>query len=90
MQGWVISKRARHESVSRNMIRAMAEQMYATVSDSRDEEFPPPQQLHLQKDAREFTEKLAKFVTFSSQIFVRRELNACPKLPPGLFGGWNK
>ena len=37
----------------------------------------------LQKDAREFTEKLAKFVTFSLRIFVRKELNACPKLPPG-------
>ena len=47
------------------------------------ESFPPPQQLHLQKDAREFTEKLAKFVTFSSRIFERKELNACPKLPPG-------
>ena len=58
------------------MIMAMAKQMYATVSDSRDEEFagecwltksfPPPQQLHLQKDTGEFTERLAKFVTFSS------------------------
>ena len=36
--------------------------------------FPPLQ--HLQKDAREFTEKLAKFVTFSSRIFEREELNA--------------
>ena len=39
MRGWVISKRARHERVSRKMIRAMAKQMYTTVSDSRDEEF---------------------------------------------------
>ena len=39
MQGWVISKRARHERVSRKMIRAMEKQMYATVSVSRDEEF---------------------------------------------------
>ena len=61
--------------------------MFATVSDSRDEEFPPPQQLDLQKDARDFTENLEKFVTFSSRIFVRRELNTCPKLPPGLLGG---
>ena len=58
--------------------------------------FPPPQQLHLQKttiaqkDAREFIEKLAKFVTFSSQIFERNELNACPKLPPGLLSDWEK
>ena len=29
-----------------------------------------------QRDARGFTEKLAKFVTFSSRIFVRKELNA--------------
>ena len=58
------------------MIRAMAKQMYATMSDSRDEEFPLLQQLHLQKDAREFTEKLAKFVTISCRIFVRKELNA--------------
>lgn len=34
----VISKRARHERVSRQMIKAMAKHMYATVSDSRDEE----------------------------------------------------
>ena len=47
------------------------------------ESFPPPQQLHLQKDAREFTEKLEKFVTFSSQIFERKELNACPEMPLG-------
>ena len=39
MRGWVISKRARHERVSRKMIRAMEKQMSATVSDSRDEEF---------------------------------------------------
>ena len=44
---------------------------------------PPLQQLHLQKTtiAREFTEKLEKFVTFLSRIFVRKELNA---LLPGL------
>ena len=54
------------------------------------ESFPLLQQLHLQKttiaqkDAREFTEKLGKFVTFSSRIFEREELIACPKLPPGL------
>ena len=36
-----------------------------------------------QKDARELTEKLVKFVTFSSRIFERKELNACPKLLPG-------
>ena len=30
---------ARHERVSRKMIRAMAKQMYATVSESRDEKF---------------------------------------------------
>ena len=55
MQGWVISKRAHHERVSRKMIRAMEKQMCATMSDSRDEEFavsdesfPLLQQLHLQ------------------------------------------
>ena len=51
MREWVISKRTRHKRVSRKMIRAMAKQMYATVSDSRNEEFakcwlakslPPP------------------------------------------------
>ena len=75
MQGWVISKQVRHKRVSRMMIRA--KQMYATVSDGRDEEFaesvgwlnPIP---HLQKDAREFTEKLAKFVTFSSRVLRGR------------------
>ena len=73
------------------MIRATEKQMHATVSDSRDEFAAsvgwssPPHQLHwqkttiAQKDAREFTEKLAKCVTFSSRIFVRRELNAYPK-----------
>ena len=39
MQDSVISKRASQERVSRKMIRAMAKQMYATVSDSGDEEF---------------------------------------------------
>ena len=39
MRELVISKRARHERVSRKMIRAMEKQMYTTVSDSRDEEF---------------------------------------------------
>ena len=39
MRGWVISKQARHLRVSRKMIRVMVKQMYATVSDSRDEEF---------------------------------------------------
>ena len=39
MRGFVISKRARHERVSRKMIRVMEKQMSATVSDSRDEEF---------------------------------------------------
>ena len=39
MWGLVISKQARHERVYRKMIRAMAKQMYATVNDSRDEEF---------------------------------------------------
>ena len=36
MQGWVISKRACHERVSCKIIRAMAKQMYTTVSDSHD------------------------------------------------------
>ena len=69
--------------------------MYATVSDSRDEEFAVSAGWlnHFlrrnnftspKKDAREFTEKLAKLVTFSSRIFVRKELNACPKLLPDL------
>ena len=39
MREWVTSKRAHHERVLRKMIRAMEKQMYATVSDSRDEEF---------------------------------------------------
>ena len=39
MRELVISKQARHERVSRKMIRVMEKQMYATVSDSRDEEF---------------------------------------------------
>ena len=39
MRDWVISKQARHERVSRKMIREMAKEMYATVSDGRDEEF---------------------------------------------------
>ena len=39
MQGWVISKQARHQRVSRKMIKVMVKQMSATVSDSRDEEF---------------------------------------------------
>ena len=69
------------------MIRAMEKQMSATVSDSREEEFAASagwinRFLHLkktninQKDVREFTEKLEKFVTFSSQISDRKELNA--------------
>ena len=39
MREWVVSERARHERVSNKMIRAMEKQMYATVSDSRNEEF---------------------------------------------------
>ena len=39
MRGWVISKWPHHERVSHKMIRAMAKQMEATMSDSRDEEF---------------------------------------------------
>ena len=38
MREWVISKLARQERVFRKMIRTMAKQMYATMSDSRDEE----------------------------------------------------
>ena len=100
MQGWVISKRAHHERVSRKMIRVMEKQMCATVSDSRDEEFAMSagrlnsflprnnftcrrRTTIAQKHARELTEKLEKFVTFSSPIFERKELNTCPKLPPG-------
>ena len=33
MQGWVISKQAHHERVSRKMIRAMDKQMSTTMSD---------------------------------------------------------
>ena len=101
MQGWLMSKQAHHERVSRKMIRAMEKQMCATMSDSRDEEFAVSagrlnnflrcnnftcrgRTTIAQKDAREFTEELAKFVTFSLRIFWRKELNACPKLPPGL------
>ena len=60
------------------------------------ESFPPLQQLHLQKtnvdqqDAREFTEKLEKFGTFSFCISLRKELNNCPKLLPGLLSDWYK
>ena len=39
MRDWVISKRACHERVSRKMIRAIAKEMYTTVSDGRGEEF---------------------------------------------------
>ena len=97
----VIRKRARHERASHKMIRVMAKQMYATASDSRDEEFAASagrlnrflrannftcrrHRAISQQDAREFTEKLEKFMTFSSRIFERNDLNACPKLPPGL------
>ena len=89
MQGWVISKWARHERVFCKIIRVMEKQMYATVSDSSDEEFAMSggwlnHFLHrknftcrrrttiAQKDAREFTEKPAKFLTFSSQILRGR------------------
>ena len=77
------------------MIRAMAKQMCTTMIDSRDEEFAMRagrlnrflrhnfscrrRTAIAQKDARELTEKLVKFVIFSSQIFERKELNACPK-----------
>ena len=36
MQGWVISKRARHERVSHRMTRAMAKQMCATMSETAE------------------------------------------------------
>ena len=39
MRDWVISRRACHKRVSHKMIRVMAKQMYATMSDSRGEEF---------------------------------------------------
>ncbi|KAL7382466.1 hypothetical protein ABVT39_022965 [Epinephelus coioides] len=91
MREWVIGKRARHERVSRKMIRAMAKQMYATVSDSRDEEFAASagwlnrflcrnnftcrrRTTMAQKDAREFTEKLVKFVTFSSRMIETKKI----------------
>ena len=92
MREWVISKRARHERVSRKMIRATEKQMYSTVSDSRDEfaasagwlnrflrrnSFTRRRQLLLRRMPEK--KKLKKFVTFSSRIFVRRELNACLK-----------
>ena len=84
MRGRVISKRACHERVSRKMIRVMEKQMYewqqrwGVCSECwLDKLFPPLQQLNLQKtivqrDVIEFTEKLAKFVTFSFWIFVRK------------------
>ena len=66
------------------MIRV--KQMYTTMSDSRDEEFAVSagwlnlflrrNNFTCRRDAREFTEKLAKFVTFPSQIFERNELNS--------------
>ena len=39
MPEWAISKRERHERVSRKMIRAIEKQTSSIVSDSRDEEF---------------------------------------------------
>ena len=65
MQEWVISKRARHERVSRKMIRAMVKQIYDTVSDSRDEEFPPPQQLHLQRTHNCWIKRLSQINAWS-------------------------
>ena len=74
------------------MIRATEKQMYSTVSDSRDEfaasagwlnrflrrnSFTRRRQLLLRRMPEK--KKLKKFVTFSSRIFVRRELNACLK-----------
>ncbi|KAJ0055712.1 hypothetical protein NL108_009966 [Boleophthalmus pectinirostris] len=100
MREWVIRKRARHERVSRRMIRDMAKQMYATVSDSRDEEFVASagwlnrflrrnnftsrKRTNItQKDARGFTEKLVKFVTFSSRVIESNQGGQTPPLSPG-------
>ena len=91
MRDWVIGKRARQERVSRKMIRTMAKKMYATVSDSRDEEFAASagwlnrflprnnftgrrHTASAQDDAREFIEKLVKFVTFSSRMIETKKI----------------
>ncbi|KAL2091434.1 hypothetical protein ACEWY4_013697 [Coilia grayii] len=88
---WVLSKRAGHERVSRKMIREKAKQLYATVSDSRDEEFSASvgwlnrflrrnnftcrrRTTIAQKDAKEFTDKLVKFVTFSTRIIKTKKI----------------
>ena len=79
MWGWVISKQARHERVSRKMIRAMEKQMYATVSDSRDEEFATSAGwINLILCRNNFT---CRRMPESSESY--EELNACPKLLPG-------
>ena len=82
MREWVISKRARHERVSRKMIRAMAKQMYATVSDSRDEEFAASAGW-LNRFLRRNNFTCRRRTTIAQKDFVRKKLNACPKLPPG-------
>ena len=67
MRESVINKRARHERVSRKMIRAMAKQMNATVSDSRDEEFAA---------------SAGWLNHFLHRNNFTIELNTCPKLLP--------
>ena len=99
MRGWVISKRACHERVSRKMIRAMEKQMSATVSDSRDEEFAASagwlnrflrcnnftcrRQLLPSRMPENSLRSWRSLLHFHPAIFLRKELNACPKLPPG-------
>ncbi|KAL2102513.1 hypothetical protein ACEWY4_001681 [Coilia grayii] len=73
------------------MIKEKAKQLYATVSDSRDEEFAASvgwlnrflrrnnftcrrRTTIAQKDAKEFTDKLVKFVTFSTRIINAKKI----------------
>ena len=98
MQGWVISKRACHARVSRKVIRAKQMYTTVNDSRDEEFVASAGWLNHLihhnnftcrrhrttaKKDAREFTEKLVKFVTFSSWISERKESNACLKLTPG-------
>ena len=92
MRGWVISNRARHEGVSFKMIRGMAKQMYATMSDSRDEEVAMSagwlsRFLHCNNFtcrrcttiAQKDAREFNEKLAFSSRIFESKELNTCPK-----------
>ena len=93
MRGWVISKRARHERVSRKIIRVMEKQMSASMSDSRDEELSVSagwlnRLLHRNNfNCRRLPSRMPEnsqrswrsLGHFKSRIFERKELNTCPK-----------